>query len=72
MVIRSIEVTVDKNGNVHLPRKVRLPASRRAILTILDEPAPVAETALLSEAALSADWERPEEDAAWEHLQAGK
>ena len=27
------------------------------------------ETALLSEAALAADWNRPEEDAAWSHLQ---
>lgn len=30
-----------------------------------------AETALLAEAALSADWNRPEEDAAWSHLQSG-
>ena len=27
------------------------------------------ETALLSEAALAKDWERPEEDEAWKHLQ---
>lgn len=27
------------------------------------------ETAVLSEAALAADWNRPEEDAAWSHLQ---
>ena len=26
-------------------------------------------TALLSEAALAMDWNRPEEDAAWQHLQ---
>jgi len=37
----------------------------RATLTILDEPMPVAETALLSEAALAQDWNRPEEDEAW-------
>jgi hypothetical protein len=29
------------------------------------------ETALLSEAALVEDWNRPEEDAAWAHLQSG-
>ena len=29
------------------------------------------ETALLSEAALAQDWNRPEEDAAWEHLRSG-
>ena len=27
------------------------------------------ETALLSEAAFAADWNRPEEDEAWSHLQ---
>ncbi|MEW6348732.1 MAG: hypothetical protein AB1646_06690 [Thermodesulfobacteriota bacterium] len=31
--------------------------------------APVRETALLSEPALAEDWDRPEEDAAWSHLQ---
>jgi len=30
------------------------------------------ETALLAEAALAQDWSRPEEDAAWSHLQPGK
>lgn len=30
------------------------------------------ETALLAEAALAADWSRPEEDAAWSHLQPVK
>ena len=29
----------------------------------------VSETALLSEAALREDWNRPEEDEAWSHLQ---
>jgi hypothetical protein len=39
---------------------------------ILDEPGAIGdETALLSEAAL-ADWNRPEEDAAWSHLQSAK
>ena len=31
-----------------------------------------ANAALLSEAALAEDWNRPEEDAAWAHLQPGK
>jgi uncharacterized membrane protein YebE (DUF533 family) len=72
MVLRSIEATIDKDGTVHLHKKVRLPASRRAILTILDEPAQVSETALLSEAALAKDWNRPEEEEAWAYLQPGK
>jgi hypothetical protein len=32
----------------------------------------VAETALLSESALAEDWNRPEEDEAWAHLQSDK
>jgi len=72
MVLRSIEATIEKDGTVHLHKKVRLPASRRAILAILDEPAAVAETALFSEPALADDWNRPEEDEAWAYLQPGK
>ncbi|MBV6403186.1 MAG: hypothetical protein CNIPEHKO_03517 [Anaerolineales bacterium] len=72
MVLRSIEVTVEKDGTVRLPTNVKLPARRRAILTILDEPMSVAETALLSEAALAEDWDRPEEEEAWAYLQLGK
>jgi hypothetical protein len=44
---------------------------RRALVTILDE-RPTdqpSETALLSEVALAEDWDRPEEDDAWKHLQ---
>ena len=29
-------------------------------------------TALVSEPALAEDWDRPEEDAAWSHLQQGR
>jgi len=72
MILRSIEVIIEKDGTVRLPKMVRLPARRRAILTILDEPMPVAETALLSEAALAEDWDRPEEDEAWAYLQSDK
>jgi hypothetical protein len=72
MVLRSIEVTVEKDGTVRLSRKVKLSERRRAILTILDEPMPIAETALLSEAVLAEDWNRPEEDEAWAYLQLGK
>jgi hypothetical protein len=45
---------------------------QRALVTTLEE-APVAqETTLLSEPALAEDWNRPEEDAAWAHLQRDK
>jgi hypothetical protein len=62
---------IDEHGNVRLLEPVQLPAARRALVTILEErPIPgIAESALLSEAALAEDWNRPEEDDAWSHLQ---
>ena len=46
---------------------------RRALVTILDEPAIVpGEAALLAEPALAADWSRVEEDEAWSYLQQAK
>jgi hypothetical protein len=72
MVLRSFEVLIGRDGRIRLPKKVKLPASRRAILTILEEPVKIAETALLSEVALAEDWNRPEEEEAWAHLQPGK
>ena len=43
------------------------------IKTVEDEEPPPHpnETALLSEVALAADWNRPEEDAAWSYLRPG-
>jgi hypothetical protein len=64
---------VDGQGRVLLLGPVRVEGLRRALVTVLDEPAEVpGKAALLAEAALAADWNRPEEDAAWSHLQPGK
>ena len=73
-MIQTLEAIIDEQGRVRLLETVRLPAPQRALVTILEEePAGLAlETALLSEAALAEDWNRPEEDAAWSHLQPGK
>lgn len=70
-MIRTVEATIDEQGNVTLLEPVQLTSMRRALVTILeDEPAVAAnETAILSEPALAKDWNRPEEDAAWQHLQ---
>ena len=71
-MFRTVEAKIDRNGNVKLLQKIKLKFPRRVLVTILDEPAiQVAETALLSEVALS-DWNRPEEDEAWAYLQEGK
>lgn len=70
-MIRTVEAMIDKQGNVRLLESVHLPTTRRALVMILEEHpvAGVPETALLSEAALAEDWNRPEEDEAWAHLQ---
>jgi len=68
----TVEAVVDNKGNVRPLEDVRLPAGHRALVTVLEE-SPllrVAETALLGEPALAEDWNRPEENAAWSHLQA--
>ena len=70
-MIRTVEAVIDEQGEVHLLEPVRLGSTRRALVTILEESplAAVSESALLSEAALAQDWDRPEEDEAWSHLQ---
>ena len=68
-MLTSIEATIETDGVVRLKEPVRLAHPCRAIVTIVDEPA-IAESTLLSEPALAEDWNRPEEDAAWAHLQA--
>jgi len=69
-MVRTIEAVVDEKGNVRLLEPVQVPAARRALVLILDEPGtPLNESALLSEKALAEDWNRPEEEEAWSHLQ---
>ena len=70
--MQTFEAIIDQNGNVHLLTSIHLTASRRALVTILEEEASfkTSETALLSQQALAKDWMRPEEDEAWSHLSA--
>lgn len=72
-MIRTVEAVVEADGRVRLLEPLEVAGARRALLTILDEPAEEAAifSALLSEGAL-ADWNRPEEDEAWSHLQQGR
>jgi hypothetical protein len=71
-VFQTIEAVIDEQGNVRLLEPIKLPAARRALVTILEYDLidNIPETALLSEPALAEDWNRPEEDAAWSHLQS--
>ncbi len=71
-MIQTVEAVIESGGRVRLLGPVAVDAPRRAIVTVLDEPAEATgEPPLLAEAALS-DWNRPEEDAAWAHLQPAK
>ena len=70
-MLRTVEAEIDAQGHVRLLEPVGLASACRALVVIL-EPKAIAgltETALLSEPALAEDWNRPEEDAAWSHLQ---
>jgi hypothetical protein len=72
-MIQTVEAIVDASGRVRLLGEVRVAGPRRALVTVLEEPAVVpGEPALLAEPALAADWSRPEEDAAWAYLQPGR
>ena len=70
-MLQTYEAIIDEGGNVRLLESVNLPTGQRALVTVLIDgtDAGVGETALLSEAALAKDWNRPEEDEAWSHLQ---
>jgi hypothetical protein len=69
-MLQTYEATIDKNGQIRLNEAIKLPVGYRVLVTILEESeALITETALLSEAALAKDWNRPEEEAAWAHLQ---
>lgn len=64
----TVEAEVDEQGNIRPKEPVVLAPGSRVLVTVLAEGAGAS---LLSEAALAADWDRPEEDAAWSHLPQG-
>jgi hypothetical protein len=72
-MIQTVEAIVDEKGAVRLLVPLRLDRRHRALVTILsDDPCDDSESALLSEAALAGDWNRPEEEEAWSHLQRAR
>ena len=70
-MLTTIEVTIDKTGHLHSLEPTQTIKPGRALLTWL-EPDTAHEPALMAESALAQDWLKPEEDAAWAHLQPGK
>lgn len=68
--MRTIEAVINEEGQVQLLEAIEGGRRRRAIVVVLDEPdVAFEETAVLAEEALE-DWNRPEEDSAWSHLQS--
>lgn len=71
-VMRTLEAIIDEQGRIRLLQPLEAGGPRRALVVLLDEAITGAdESAVLSEEAL-ADWNRPEEDSAWSHLQPVK
>ena len=70
-MLRTFQAVLDQQGVLHFQEPLRLASDHQVLVTLLDdEPeADECETALLSEQSLARDWERPEEDTAWSHLQ---
>lgn len=70
-MIWTVEAVIDEKGNVRLLEPVELSSTRRAFVMILDDSPSIGihDPAILSERALGKDWDNPEEDAAWSHLQ---
>ncbi len=68
-MLKTIKASIDKDGNVHLNESIKLKSSRKALVTILEEDDVINEITLVSQEALSKDWDNPEEDKAWAHLQ---
>jgi hypothetical protein len=60
-----VEAVTDQQGKLIVPDHIKFPAGKRVLITLVDA---IDEITLLSEEALE-DWNRPEEDAAWSHLQ---
>ena len=70
--MKTIEGILESDGRIRLLEKITPVPSKRVLVVFLDDSKSdieACETALLSEAALAEDWNRPEEDQAWKHLQ---
>jgi hypothetical protein len=69
----TVEAIIEPSGAVRILQPIDIRNARRALVTILDEPAAVSaesELMLFSDSALAEDWLRPEEDEAWSYLQS--
>jgi len=69
-MLQTVDAIIEADGTTRLLEPIAGTGTRRASVTVLDDSMETSDlTALLSEPALAEDWNRPEEDAAWRHLQ---
>lgn len=72
-MLQTIEAVIDSGGHIRFLEPIKLTKSKRALVTLLDDEQEsvisAIENTLLSEEALGKDWNKPEEDKAWLHLQ---
>ena len=72
-MLKTFRAVIEKGGKIRpLEENVTFDKSQKVLITILDEENNEVnenEPAYLSEKALGEDWNKQEEDEAWEHLQ---
>ncbi len=71
-MLKTVEAVLEKDGGLRLLENVTLTEAKRVLVTFLDEHIEqdgISETALLSDTAVGEDWNRPEEEQAWQHVQ---
>jgi hypothetical protein len=72
LIMKTVKAILGTDGRLRLPAKTKLSRAQRVLVTFLDDAPDLSESMLaskLSESALSTEWDRPEEDVAWQHLQ---
>lgn len=70
-MLQTFRGIIEQDGRLRTREQINLTRPRQVIVTLLDsDPAEDDfDLALMSEAALARDWDRPEEEEAWSHLE---
>jgi hypothetical protein len=71
-MLTTIEAVLQPGGELHFYEPVHLDTPQRVLVTFTQPIDELQCGAILSEQALTADWQREEEDMAWAHLQGNK
>ena len=70
-MLHTIPAVLMEDGTIRLLEEIKISKQVNALVTILDDSYDVEGhfTSLLSQKSLAQDWDKPEEDEAWKHLQ---